>query len=83
MTKLTSLKGEPRLGSKTGVFIWVLTYLFFLNGLGQTSVHRVHEWSNRLDELIPGMTVNEPKSFGEAIEVIDEADSAYGNVSPG
>lgn len=53
------------------------------DGLGQTSVHRVHEWSNRLDELIPGMTVNEPKSFGEAIEVIDEADAAYGNVSPG
>lgn len=56
--------------------------IFTDEGPGQTSVHRVHNWANKLNELIPGMTVNEPKSFDEAIEVIEEADAAYGNVSP-
>lgn len=43
---------------------------------------RVGEWSDLLRERIPGIQINIAASAGEAMEMIGEADAAFGNIVP-
>ena len=43
---------------------------------------RVHEWPEILRDRIPGIHVNVATSVGEAMEMIGEADAAFGNLVP-
>ena len=40
------------------------------------------DWRERLQEAVPGIQVNVTRSIGEAMEVIEEADAAFGNIVP-
>ena len=40
------------------------------------------EWTERLTRAVPGMELNVCRSVGEAMEVIGEADAAFGNIAP-
>ncbi len=51
-------------------------------GPGVPGVHETHRWPNRLKGLVPGVQVNVAGSLGEALELIGEADAAYGNITP-
>ena len=56
--------------------------IFSTEGPGQPRVHETNRWPERLKELIPGIEVNVASSTGEALELIGEADAAYGNIAP-
>lgn len=49
---------------------------------GQSDIHRGKDWPRRLRELIPDIHVNVTFSAGEAMELIGEADAAFGNIVP-
>ena len=49
---------------------------------GQFDVHDSQDWPRRLKALIPGIRVDVARSTGEAMELIQEADAAYGDVQP-
>lgn len=40
------------------------------------------DWPRALREAVPGIRVNEARSVGEAMEMIGEADAAFGNIVP-
>ena len=44
--------------------------------------HSIHDWPVRLREAVPGLEVTVCGSVGEAIEVIGEADAAFGDIVP-
>jgi len=50
------------------------------DGLGDSSV--VDNWPGRLREAIPGIEVTLCRSPGEAMESIQDADAAFGNIVP-
>ena len=43
---------------------------------------RANEWPDLLRDRIPGIQVNVATSVGEAMEMIGEADAAFGNIIP-
>ena len=56
--------------------------IFASDAPGQFDVHDSQDWPRRLKELIPGITVDVARSTGEAMELIQDADAAYGDVQP-
>ena len=49
---------------------------------GQFAVHESQDWPGRLKALIPGIQVDVARSTGEAMELIHDADAAYGDIHP-
>ena len=49
---------------------------------GQSNIHEGEEWPRQLRELIPDIQINVTHSAGEAMELIGEADAAFGNIVP-
>ena len=49
---------------------------------GQSNIHEGEDWPSRLRELVPDIQVNVTHSPGEAMELIGEADAAFGNIVP-
>ena len=43
---------------------------------------QIDQWPKRLEEAVPGIEVDVCDSVGEAMEVIEEADAAFGNIVP-
>ena len=56
--------------------------IYTTEGPGVPGVHETHLWPERLKELVPGIDVNVVGSVGEALELVGEADAAYGNITP-
>ncbi len=56
--------------------------IYTTEGPGVPGVHESHRWSERLEKLVPGIQVNVAGSEGEAMELVSEADAAYGNITP-
>ncbi len=56
--------------------------IYTTEGPGVPSVHETHRWPERLGELVPEIQVNVAGSEGEALELVGEADAAYGNITP-
>mgnify|MGYP000223998033 CR=1 FL=1 len=56
--------------------------IFASDAPGQFDVHDSQDWPRRLKELIPGITVDVARSTGEAMELIQDADAAYGDIRP-
>ena len=56
--------------------------IYTTEGPGVPGVHETHHWPERLEELVPGIQVNVAGSAGEALELVGEADAAYGNITP-
>ena len=48
----------------------------------QADASHVDDWARVLREAIPGIRVNVARSVGEAMEMIGEADAAFGNIVP-
>lgn len=49
---------------------------------GQSNIHGGEDWPRQLQNLIPDIQVNVTHSAGEAMELIGEADAAFGNIVP-
>ena len=49
---------------------------------GPTESSRIDEWPDLLAQAVPGIDVNVARSVGEAMEMIGEADAAFGNIVP-
>jgi phosphoglycerate dehydrogenase-like enzyme len=49
---------------------------------GQSNIHEGEDWPSQLRKLIPDIQVNVTHSPGEAMELIGEADAAFGNIVP-
>ena len=49
---------------------------------GASERGRINEWPDLLRDRIPGVQVNVATSVGEAMEMIGEADAAFGNIGP-
>ncbi len=49
---------------------------------GQADAEYMDRWPGLLREAVPGIEVNIARSAGEAMEMIGEADAAFGNVVP-
>ena len=56
--------------------------LLILRTGGQADSESVDEWPALLREAIPDIEVNVARSVGEAMEMIGEADAAFGNIVP-
>ena len=56
--------------------------IYTTEGPGVPGVHETHRWPERLEELVPAIQVNLAGSVGEALELVGEADAAYGNITP-
>ena len=56
--------------------------IYTTEGPGVPGVHETHRWPERLKDLVPGIQVNVAGSVGEALELVGEADAAYGNITP-
>ena len=56
--------------------------IFPTEGPGQPRVHETNDWHSRLEQIIPDITISVADSMGEALELIGEADAAYGNINP-
>ena len=56
--------------------------IYTTEGPGVPGVHDTHRWPERLEDLVPGIQVNVAGSLGEALELVGEADAAYGNITP-
>ena len=48
----------------------------------QAESSHMDDWPRALREAVPGIRVNEARSVGEAMEMIGEADAAFGNIVP-
>ena len=49
---------------------------------GRIGVHESQEWPRRLKDLIPDIQVNVARSMGKAMELVQDADAAYGDIVP-
>ena len=56
--------------------------IYTTEGPGVPGVHETQRWPERLKDLVPGIQVNVAGSAGEALELVGEADAAYGNITP-
>ena len=56
--------------------------LMILRTGGQSDSESVDRWPDLLREAIPDIEVNIARSVGEAMEMIGEADAAFGNIVP-
>ncbi len=56
--------------------------LLILRTGGQSDSESVDRWPDLLREAIPDIEVNIARSVGEAMEMIGEADAAFGNIVP-
>ena len=56
--------------------------LLILNPPEQGELEYINGWTEKLKEAIPDIEVNLSRSVGEAMEVIEEADAAFGNILP-
>ena len=56
--------------------------LLILRTGGQADSSHVDRWPELLAEAIPDIEVNVARSNGEAMEMIEEADAAFGNIVP-
>ncbi len=56
--------------------------LLILRTGGQSDSESVDRWPDLLREAVPGIEVNVARSPGEAMEMIGEADAAFGNIVP-
>ena len=56
--------------------------LMILRTGGQSDSDNVDRWPDLLREAIPDIEVNIARSVGEAMEMIGEADAAFGNIVP-
>ena len=48
----------------------------------QAESGHMDDWPRALREAVPGIRVNVARSVGEAMEMIGEADAAFGNIVP-
>ncbi len=56
--------------------------LLILRTGGQSDNETVDRWPDMLREAVPDIEVNVARSVGEAMEMIGEADAAFGNIVP-
>lgn len=56
--------------------------LLILNPSEHESMKYVDAWPEKLRETIPDIQINLARSVGEAMEVIEEVDAAFGNIAP-
>ena len=49
---------------------------------GQEGTEYVDSWAQKLREINPDIQVNLAGSTGEAMEIIEEVDAAFGNIAP-
>ncbi len=56
--------------------------LLILRAGGQSDSDTIDQWPDLLREAIPDIEVNVARSAGEAMEMIGEADAAFGNIVP-
>lgn len=56
--------------------------LLILQGAGESGRSYIDGWPDRLREAIPDMEINVARSNGEAMEMIQEADAAFGDIVP-
>ena len=56
--------------------------LLILRTGGQSDSESIDQWPDMLREAIPDIEVNVARSVGEAMEMIGEADAAFGNIVP-
>ena len=56
--------------------------LLILRAGGQSDSDTIDQWPDMLREAIPDIEVNVARSAGEAMEMIGEADAAFGNIVP-
>ena len=56
--------------------------LLILRAGGQSDSESIDRWPDMLRESIPDIEVNVARSVGEAMEMIGEADAAFGNIVP-
>ncbi len=60
-----------------------MTFNLLIMGTGrQSEGSHLDEWPRRLEDAVPGIRVNVARSAGEAMEMIGEADAAFGDIVP-